>query len=472
MSLSLAFNSARSSLTATSTQIEVSARNIGGAGDPTYSRKIASLTTTAVGSAYVVMISRASDQALYTRMISATSSTASKQALLDGYNQLQQAVGTVDSEQSPAARVSALDAALKQYRNAPDDLSLAANAVNAAKDLATSLNTAAQAVLDVRTDADAAIADSVSQVNDLLKQFEVENNNVIKGTIAGADITDALDRRDAIISQLSEEMGISTVTRANNDIVIYTDSGATLFETTPRTVSFNKTSVYDANTVGGSVFVDGVAVTGPSATMPIKSGRIAGLTELRDEAALTFQTQLDEIASALVDAFTEIDPASLGPNMQGLFQAGTSPGSAASITINPLVDPTQGGSADRLRDGINYDYNTGDLASFTDRLDTVLGNLSSQRTFSAGGQIITSGSIADYGTASISWLAAQRQATSNAADTEAAILSSASDALSNATGVNMDQEYAHQLDLEHSYQASSKLIGIINELFDTLLSIG
>ncbi len=33
-------------------------------------------------------------------------------------------------------------------------------------------------------------------------------------------------------------MGISTITRAGNDMVIYTDGGATLFETTPRTVTF------------------------------------------------------------------------------------------------------------------------------------------------------------------------------------------------------------------------------------------
>ncbi|MEP9375438.1 flagellar hook-associated protein FlgK [Aquabacter sp. CN5-332] len=474
MSLSLAFNSARSSLMATSSQIEVSSRNTGGADMPGYSRKIANTTTSALGSAYVVQVSRASDQALYNRMISATSRTAGQQALLSGLNQLQSAVGTPDSANSPAARISALADALAQFRNAPDEPGMGTNAVLAARDLAASLNSAAAGVLDVRSDADAAIADSVSRVNDLLQQFAVENSAVVGGTLSGADVTDALDRRDSILSQLSEEMGISTVTRPGNDIVIYAAGGATLFEKTPRAVTFQPTAVYGPGTTGGSVFVDGVAVTGPSAPMPLTSGRITGLTQLRDDVAVTFQTQLDEMANALVASFSEhttLAPPPAPPSAAGLFQAGGSPGSARSITVNPLVDPAQGGSADRIRDGITYDYNADDATSFPDHLQQLVDDLSAQRTFSPTGQIVTQTNLADYGSASVAWLAAQRQAASTSADTEAALLSHASTALSNATGVNMDEEYIHQLDLEHSYQASSKLIGVINELYDTLLNI-
>ena len=42
-------------------------------------------------------------------------------------------------------------------------------------------------------------------------------------------------------------------------------------------------------------------------------------------------------------------------------------------------------------------------------------------------------------------------------------------ALSNAVGVNLDDEYAQQLQLEQSYQASSKLITVVNSMFQTLL---
>ena len=38
-----------------------------------------------------------------------------------------------------------------------------------------------------------------------------------------------------------------------------------------------------------------------------------------------------------------------------------------------------------------------------------------------------------------------------------------------ATGVNMDDEYAQQIQLEQSYAASAKLIGVVGQLFDQLM---
>ncbi|MEW6123928.1 MAG: flagellar hook-associated protein FlgK [Pseudomonadota bacterium] len=478
MSLSLAFNTARSSLMATATQIETTTRNVGSAGDATASRKIAVTTTMGSGGAYVVQISRASDTALYTRMISATSDTAKAQAVQGGLDQLQALVGDPTSTQSAAAQLGSFTSALSNYRNSPEEGSVGTALVTAAKNLTSALNTAATGVNTVRQDADEAMSESVTRVNDLLQQFAVQNDAVVKGTSLGSDITDALDKRDAILSQLSEEMGISTVTRPGNDMVIYTDSGATLFETTARTVSFQPTSNYSAGTVGNSVYVDGVAVAGPDATMTLKSGNLAGLAELRDETALTYQNQIDEIARALVDSFTESDPSGTLPDAQGLFTATnlSDPGVAARLTVNAAVDPAQGGSTTLIRDGgINgaaYVQNADGGESYSGWLETLSSNLSAGRTFSAAGGIPTSATLADYSTSSVGWLSGQRQSWTTQATSQAALLSHSSTALSNATGINLDDEYAYQLALEKTYQASSKLLGIVNQLYDTLLQIG
>lgn len=474
MSLSLAFNAARSSISATATQIDASTRNIASASDPNASRKIAMTTTLGSGGAYVVQVSRAHDNALYSRMVSATSNTAKAEAKQTGLDQLEQLVGDPTSENTPSATLGAFNNALSDYRNSPEETSLGTALVSAAKNLTTSLNTASDAVKSVRKDADASISDSVATVNNLLKQFAIANSAVIKATSQGTDTTDALDQRDAVLTQLSEEMGISTVTRTGNDMVIYTDSGATLFETTARTVSFQPTNAYGADTVGGSVYVDGVAVSGPDATMTLKSGRIAGLTELRDETALTYQNQIDEIARGLIDTFTETDPTGTAPDMQGLFTASDTAdaGVAGRLAVNAAVDATQGGSATLIRDGgingTDYVRNADGAESYADWLGTLTESLSETRTFSASGQIETNGTLADYASASVSWLSGERQAASTKTTSESALLTYASTALSNATGINLDDEYARQLELEKTYQASSKLIGVINELYAAL----
>ncbi|WAP67517.1 flagellar basal body rod C-terminal domain-containing protein [Jiella pelagia] len=51
------------------------------------------------------------------------------------------------------------------------------------------------------------------------------------------------------------------------------------------------------------------------------------------------------------------------------------------------------------------------------------------------------------------------------------MLSRAQESLSDITGINLDEEMAHLLDLERSYQASSKLISTIGEMIDSILQI-
>lgn len=480
MSLSVAFNAARSSLFSTSSQIETTARNISGAGQAGTSRKLAITTTVGDGGATVVNVSRASDNALYMRMLSATSRTADKQAMLDGLQRLQTTVGDPQSDASPAARLGQLSDSLAQYANSPDDPSIAGDVVVKAQDLATALNTAAKTVHQVRTDADTAMARSVSRVNDLLQQFEVENTTVVRGTAFGTDVTDAMDRRDTILASIAEEMGVTAVTRGNNDMLIYTDGGTTLFETRPREVSFTTTPTLTAGMTGQAVMVDGVSVTGADATMPLRSGRLVGLAELRDTTTVVFESQLDQMAQGLMSAFAEIDHSGGGaPDMPGLFTDGTgtlpasATGAASRIAVNPAIDAAQGGTLSLLRDGgVNgaaYAANGTGAASFADEIRRLHASVSAVRAYDPAAQIGSSGTLAEFGTASVGWLEGTRQAVSTKAESEKALLAHASDALSNATGINMDDEYARQLELERSFQASSKLISIINQLYDTLL---
>ncbi|MEW5422246.1 flagellar hook-associated protein FlgK [Amorphus sp. 3PC139-8] len=484
MSLSVALNTARSSIQATSTQIATSGKNVAGADDPTYSRKIASKTTTADGSARLVSIGRATDVALYTRMLGATSATTGATARLEGIERLAETVGDPELETSPAAKIGALSSALLEYANTPDDPLFGQNVVTAASDLTRTMNAAAETVLTVRKDADADIAASVDRLNGLLGRFEEMNQAVVAGSGTGRDITQLMDQRDALLSQISEEIGISVVNRGqNNDLVLYTDSGVTLFETRARVVAFTPASILTAGMTGNAVTIDGVPVTGSNASMPLQSGRLVGLTEVRDEVAMTYQRQLDEMARGLVTAFAEADQTAGGaPDLPGLFTFPSATGVPGVVTanlsvvlqVNPAVDPAQGGAVARLRDGINggvYTYNTGGGASFSVRLRGLVDGLAGNQSFDAGTGLSPVSSLQEFAAGSVSWIEALRAGATRSADYETALLSRASEALSNATGVNLDEEYAIQLQLEQSFGASSRLISVIDDLFKTLLGI-
>lgn len=486
MTLSIGLNAALSSLSTTADQTSVLSRNVARAGDPHASRKTANLVTLPGGGVKLASITRTSNDALFKTMLGATSDAGTQQTLLDALNQLDQTINDPELDASPAALVSQLGEALQRYAAAPQDAVAASTAVGAAGDLVQGLHDATNVVQQVRTGADADMAASVDHINTLLAQFETVNRDIVGGTRRGDDVTDQLDQRDQILSSLAEEVGIRTVRRANDDMAIYTDSGLTLFDTTARAVTFDRTLIFTPTTAGNAVYVDGVPVTSAQNPMATKTGRLAGLAAVRDNVAVTYQSQLDEIARGLVGAFAESDqsPTPTLPDVPGLFTYPGAPampaggtiltGLAGSIALNPSVDPAQGGDPSLLRDGgisgnPAYTYNTSGGTGFTDRLQELVDRLDGQQAFDPASQASPSASVGGFASASAAWLQQMRQNTTADSDYKSALLQRSSDALSNATGVNLDEEMTLMLELERSYQASSRLITTIDNMLGSLL---
>lgn len=488
MSLTAGLSIAKSALAAFSAETAVVSRNIASAGEDGYVRREANVITPASGGARVVSIGRAADRALLDQLLSVSSSAAGQEAVLKSLNELQRIVSDTELGQSPAALLGDFKNALQLYADAPQDLVRASAAIQSAQDLVTALNNAATTVQQVRQNADADLSASVDRINSLLSQFEEVNTAIVRGNDRSLEYGDQLDLRDKILQQLSEEIGIRTVTRTDNDIAIFTDGGVTLFEKTARDVSFQATPTYVPGTVGNAVYVDGVAVTGDSAVMPVRSGKLDGLASIRDGHAVTFQTQLDEIARGLIEAFAEQDQSILPtlPAAAGLFTYSGGPavpvsgtavtGLAAQIVVNANVDPSQGGNLELLRDGgisdpLNpaYAYNTSGAAGFSQRLHQLVDGLSDNRSFDPAAGALVDTTVAGFASSSVSWLEEARRHTDSEASYQSAVRERATQALSNKTGVNVDEEMTILLELERSYEASARLMSAIDTMFAALL---
>jgi flagellar hook-associated protein 1 FlgK len=488
MSLTAALDSARASLMASGIQSSTISRNIAGASAAGYSRKIAVLDNLPGAGVYVAAIQRAASSGLYNNVLVATSSSAKQNAIYDGLQKIASAtVDDTELDQSPTAQLNALKKALQQYANAPDNTTLAQAAVTSAKDMATALNQATQTVQSVREGADADMKTSVQNINQLLTQFQTVNTEIMKGTVSGDDITDYLDQRDNIVSQLSQELGVTMSLRPNGDAALYTDSGVVLFDKSARTVSFTATNVYTPGTTGNAVYIDGVPVTGANSVMPLKSGKLAGLAQLRDNDTVTYQSQLDEVARGLINAFKESDqsPVPTLADRPGLFtypgapampaSATVSVGLAGSITVAASVDPALGGNPNLLRDGAisgnpAYRYNTAGNAGYSVRLQQLIGNMDASQPFDATTQGKPSGSLIDFASSSTSWIENQRKTADSNVSYQKTLLDRSTAALSNVSGVNMDDEMSLMLQVERTYSASSKIISTVDEMLQSLLA--
>lgn len=487
MSLTVGLDIARSGLSVTAEQTAVVSRNVARASDPQASRKTANVITGPGGGVRVASITRTTDAALFENLLESTSSSVSQTEIVNALATLDQTINDPELGNSPAALVGGLADAIQEYTTGPEDPVRANAAVSAASDLAGALNSATATVQEVRQQADAAIGDSVDRLNSLLSQFETVNTEIVKGTRSSADITDYLDQRDAILKSISEEIGIRTLARSDNDLVIYTDSGVTLFETKARTVAFEPSIALAPGSAGNAVYVDGVPVTG-GGSLAIDSGRLAGLTAVRDEITVTYQSQLDEIARGLIEAFAESDQSGVLPDAAGLFTYPGAPaipatgtivsGLAGTIRVNATVDPRQGGNASLLRDGgisdpgnPAYTYNTTGASGYSARLQELIDRLAEPRSFDVAAGATSTSTVAGFASSSVAYLEEARNRAQAEADYRTTLSERSVESLSKATGVNLDEELTNLLDLERSYQASARLISTIDGLFDSLLEI-
>jgi flagellar hook-associated protein 1 FlgK len=477
MSLSTAFDTAKSSLAASQAQTAIVARNIANVNTVGATRKYANVVTGLNGQVQVKSVTQSSNYALFRNMLDASAAVGKGNVINNGLDRLSETLGDTNLSRSPAAMVTKLSDALNTLSASPNNYELARNAATAAADLATTIKEASITTQTIRKDADTELVNAAADMNRILANIEALNKQVIVGTRTGADVTDFSDQRDQAVAALSQYVGVSIVMRGDNDMVLYTDSGVTLFETTARAVEFSATpGLNETVTEGNALRIDGTAVTGSTAYMPLKSGSVAGLVALRDDVLVTYQTQLDEMARGLVEAFAETKTGN--PAVMGLFQSDTATmnpdgtlatglvGLAGSLRVADglAASPTM------LRDGFVYDYNTDDLGGFTGRLNALSTAMTATRGFSPISGADPAGSIADYASSSVSWLQATRQTSLTETEYKTTLLERTQDTLSNETGINMDEQLTQMLQFERSFQASSKLISTIDEMLQTLLN--
>ncbi len=496
MTISSTLNILNTSFGAIGAQSATIASNIANANVAGYSRQIANLGTDVFGGVSVFSVTRDADAALAAKLNNATSDAAAQNAIADGLTSLARTVsdsstatstGAYKNGNSPSAMIGNFASALSFYQAQPSSVTAAQAAVDAAKTLAASLNAGSAAVTTVRTQADQNIGKAVDEVNAALQQLKTVNNSIISGRSAGADTGAMEDKRDALVSQIAQQIGINTSINTNGSMSIFTDSGATLYQNAPATLTFVSSGQLGPGATGGQVYVNGQPITGPSANVPVQSGAISGLVQLRDTVAPQYQAQLDQIAGNLVTAFQESDQTGSGaPSLPGLFTtvgatsvpaASNWTGLANALVVNPNVDPSQGGDALRLRDGgissasnADYVYNATGAASYSGRLGQLAAALKTQMNFAPSAGLASSASLTDYAQTSVGWLQGANQKASANATYQSSLATQAASALNNATGVNLDAELTHMLSIESSYTASAKLLTTANSMLTTLVN--
>jgi len=199
--------------------------------------------------------------------------------------------------------------------------------------------------------------------------------------------------------------------------------------------------------------------------------------------------QLDEVARNLIVAFAESDQSAVPsqPDMPGLFTfagatgvptGGLVNGLASLIEVNASVDPARGGNLERLRDGgisdplnPSYSYNTTGGTGFTGRIGELLARLDASWTFDPVAGLSAGATIGGYAADVEGAFQELRAGVLQRSEYQAVVAGRALEVLSGRVGINIDEEMTELLELERSYQASSRLLQAVDSMFEALFEV-
>lgn len=340
-------NTALSGLKVAQSQISVASNNIANVSTEGYTRKTLEQYTTVIGGegagVNVGNIQHRIDDILlrdYRTQVSKSSNLDTTRTYL---NQLQDFVGTPDSEGSLTSYIGGLKDAFSQLSDQPENQTLLNSVFNKAQQVVDQFSAYSQKLTQMRNDAQTEMAQSVDKINALTKQIAELNVTIKVSTSLSQSTAELEDKRDIVIKDLAKEMDISYFKTDRNVLVIMTRSGQELVSTQATPVTFNPSALGTSTYYPASA---GAVILGENATVGVDltatdnvGGRLGALIELRDNTLPTYQAELDEAAHKMATRF-DAEGLALFTNPNGTIPANTPAsyvGFANDMVINPAI---------------------------------------------------------------------------------------------------------------------------------------
>lgn len=489
MSLTRALSNAQSGLVQSSIRANVSANNVANASTPGYAAREVISSENVVGGVgngvTVTEVSRSQDTALTRLRRDAAGSSARSDIMAGAYNTLNTNMGEPGSGFGLFASLENFQGNLELLATTPESEAMQSAAVAAAQDVTAQFNTLASGASDLRIQADSDIAIEVDTVNRSLYRLR-DINTEISGFYGSPGGRAALeDERQGLLDTISQIIPVKDITRSSGQVDVVTESGVFLLAGTVSELSFSPTAFIDdsmrlgeAGSPLSGLYVGEVNLTpGTDSVHTISTGSLSGHFAVRDEIATEFIDSLDAIAADIVTRLSDdgLDSTKLA-GAPGIFtdngnalNPANITGLASRLSVNSAVDPTQGGSISRIRDGVGALTNgpTGDSTY----IEAMISSLTTGVTAPAATQLSGNYGALDL-VANVSSVFGEKSFrfdTINASATTR--LNTLSDAELEATGVDTDLELQNLLIIEQSYAANARVIQTVNEMIDRLLQL-
>lgn len=348
MGLNTSINNAVSGLRTNQDSIDILSRNVANSGTPGYHRQslnVVDYNTQSSSYARTAGATRAfnaSLQSYYTRQVSDTANSGVQASYLD---RLQGFLGKPGSAGSLDKLYSDLKNKLQGISTSPDDYTARSQAVASAQNMAETLNRLSRNIQEMRQETEGQIATSVNELNGMTSSLAEVNARMLDLGMTDTARAALLDQRDRLVSAIAEKIDVKAEYRPNGTVALMTRSGVGILDNGISTFAFESAGNLDAtsefNADPALTRAGKLTLTTPSGLTldliqqgVLQGGELAGLITLRDKTLVEAQSQLDEIAAGLAQAFSTKQTS--GTTIAGGLSttvSGMQPGNSMTMTV-------------------------------------------------------------------------------------------------------------------------------------------
>jgi len=376
MSLNSIISTSLSGLFTNQTALRATANNIANVNTEGYTRvravQEAAVTRGGTAGVSIASVDRVVDQFLVTALRTAGSNTAEFSAQREFHDRLQGILGDPASDSSMSARIDQVFQSVADLTLNPADTLRRTQTISEMQSLFDQVGLFSDQIQGLRGESSQQMVGAVNNINEQLQRINDLNPLLARQASTGEESGGLEGQLSQALSSLANLIDIKVDRQASGQVHVSTSNGYPLIDTSLSQLEYDAPGVVLSDTFFPTVTisrVDDVTLESTSSavdlTPNIRSGKLAGLLEVRDKQLPNLSVALGELGARLADEFNAVHnafSASPAPNSftgtQTLVDGGHATGFAGLVTF-AVVD-----ASNQLVASSTVDFDTADPADF------------------------------------------------------------------------------------------------------------
>ncbi len=452
MSIASILDTSKRGIQASESAIDVTANNIANVNTPGYTRRTATFSQlkngkvktfgSVSGSSKSEEITRSRNRFIDEQYLNQNHSFSKYSSYANLYSQIED-IFAEPKESGLSNHISELWDSWSDLAANPESQAARIIVSDKAVALEKTFNRINSELIHLKEDIAIGVRGNVDDINSRLKLLQSINIQ-----IASNNSDDLLDQRDRIVSELSDFMEIKTKEGDHGEMTV-TTGGQIL-------VSFDTLNMVEVETVSqGNTTGLIVKLTNSKTPLDIQSGEIGSLLNINNKMIPDYLTKLDVVAKSIAEEVNAIhyNGYDLNGNTNINFFNDNING-AGNFKVNAVIkgDPSYIASSNMLEESGN--------AIVAQAISDIQLN-----------EVINGNSIGEYYDSLVTDIGTNVQKYNNLRDSQEIIVRTIQNQQDSKSGVSLDEELVNLTQYEQGYQAAAKVVGVVQELVDTILMI-